>query len=91
MLNKFVNTQKEDCMVLAALADMQGDEITEVAAIMEAYGYSLDDAIECRKLGCFYLYNNRSLSDVAAQLGCERDELALDEYVEASYGVVCLC
>lgn len=91
MLNVFVNTQKEDCMVLAALADMQGDEITEVAAIMEAYGYSLDDAIECQQLGCFYLYNNCSLLDVAEQLGSNCKDLLLDEYVETSYGVICLC
>ena len=43
-------------------------EAEETAAAMEAYGYTLEEAIKRQKRGCFIFYRNMDLSEVAEEL-----------------------
>lgn len=53
---------------LEELASLQDWEMEEALAAVEAYDYSLEEAIEKQQRGCFIFYRNMSLEDVAEDI-----------------------
>lgn len=58
----------ERCEEAAALQEY---EIEEIAAAMEAYGYTFAEAMERQQRGCYIFYAGQDLSDVAYDLANE--------------------
>lgn len=48
--------------------DLEDYELVEIAAAIEAWGYSFEEAMERQQRGCFVFYEGQSLEDVAYQL-----------------------
>jgi antirestriction protein len=53
---------------LQDLEALQEWELEEVASAMEAFGYSFTEAVERQQRGCFILYRNMDLTEVAEEL-----------------------
>lgn len=53
---------------LQELEALQEWELEEVAAGMEAFGYDFTEAVEKQQQGCFTLYRNMDLTEVAEEL-----------------------
>jgi len=60
-----LNTLNEE---LGELADLEDYEVEEIAAVIEAFGYSLQEAKELQAQGSIILYRMMDLSDVAEEL-----------------------
>jgi len=52
-------------------ADLEEYELEEIAAAMEAFGYSFSEAMERQQRGCFIFYSGQSLDDVAQEMAEE--------------------
>lgn len=50
---------------------LQEWEAEEIAAAVEAFGYTFAEALEKQQRGCFIFYNGMDLADVAAELADE--------------------
>ena len=53
---------------LQELEELEEWELEEVAAAMEAWGYSFTEAVDRQQRGCFTLYRNMDLTEVAEEL-----------------------
>lgn len=53
---------------IQALEELEEWELEEIASAMEAFGYSFMEAVERQQQGCFILYRNMDLTEVAEQL-----------------------
>lgn len=58
----------ERCNDAAALEEY---ELEEIAAAIEAFGYTFTEAMERQQRGCYVFYAGQNLSDVAAELADE--------------------
>ena len=58
----------ERCM---EIDDLQEHEAREIAAAIEAYGYTFAEAFDRQQRGCFIFYDGWSLEEVAAELADE--------------------
>lgn len=58
----------ERCM---EIDDLQEWEAEEIAAAIEAYGYTFTEALERQQRGCFIFYAGRDLEEVAEELADE--------------------
>lgn len=57
--------------ILNDCADLEDWELQEIAAAVEAWGYTLKEAIERQRDGCFIFYAGQTLEDVAEELAAE--------------------
>lgn len=53
---------------LTRLSDLESYEREEVAAAIEAFGYSLEEAMDRQERGCFTLYRGMNMEEVAEEI-----------------------
>ena len=54
--------------VTTRLSDLESYDQEEVAAAIEAFGYSLEEAMDRQERGCFTLYHGMNMEEVAEEL-----------------------
>ena len=66
--NDDIHEWNERCL---AAVDLDEWEAEEIAAAIEAYGYTFAEALERQQRGCFVFYQGQDLEEVAEQIADE--------------------